>query len=334
MELEELKERLGPFCRAKLGDPAAEVTSVALTPGHAGFSYFFDVRTGGAPRSFVLRVPPPGARWEGTADVLRQARVIRALKGSGVPVADVVWSGDDLEWFGTPYSVVARLEGDTLRSEEGEWVTTLTAEQLRPMAQQAVRALATIHRQEWQKLVPTDGPPISIEDDVNRWDRFWERAAEPERVALGPEVKRRLLARMPESPHIGIFHGDFQWTNLFFSPRLELLAVIDWELWGVGATLNDLGWFLTFCDAANWCHEGRVNVPWPSIDELIAMYVEAFGSEPGDVSWYRALAGYKFSIITGLNLSLHRRGKRHDPHWETIAPSAQSLMERSLELLG
>jgi aminoglycoside phosphotransferase (APT) family kinase protein len=334
MELEELGERLGPFCRAKLGDSSAEVTSVRLTPGHAGFSYFVDVATRGETRSYVLRVPPPGVRWEGTADVLRQARVVQALKGTGVPVAEVVWAGDDLDWFGTPYSVVACLEGDTVRMEEGQWAATLSAEQLRPMAQQAMTALATLHRQDWQKLVPNDGPPMSMADDINRWDRFWERAAEPERVALGPEVKRRLLARFPTQPRIGIFHGDFQWSNLFFSPQRELLAVIDWELWGIGATLNDLGWFLTFCDRANWSHESRVSAPYPPVDDLIAMYAEAFGGDPGDVNWYRALAGYKFSIITGLNLSLHRRGKRHDPHWEVLAPSAQSLMEHALELLA
>lgn len=334
MDLSELRERLGPFCRAKLGDPEATVVSVDLTPGHAGFSYFFEAETRGERRRYVLRIPPPGVKWEGTADVLRQARVVAALKGSGVPVVDVIWAGDDLEWFGCPYFVVPRLEGDCLRTEPGEWGATLTAEELRPVAQQAMTALATLHLQDWEKLVPNDGPPLGLQADVERWDRFWERAAVPEDVALGPQVKQRLLERMPESPRVGIFHGDFQWSNLFYSRERKLLAVIDWELWGVGATLNDLGWIVTFRDPANWVHETRSESRLPGPEELVAMYTEAYGSDPGDVAWYRALAGYKFSIITGLNLSLHRRGKRHDPHWEIIGPSARSLMEHSLELLG
>ena len=334
MDIDELAERLVPFCRTQLEDPWAKVASVSLTAGHAGFTYFFDVLSEGRATSYVLRLPPPGAKWEGTADVLRQARVVHALKGTGVPVADVVWAGDDLQWFDSPYFVADRVRGDTLRREPGEWAADLTAEQLRPMAKQAMQALATIHKQDWTKLVPNDGPPMSMADDVNRWDRFWERAAEPERVALGPEVKRRLLERMPANPPIGIFHGDFQWTNLLYSPECELSAVVDWELWGVGASLNDLGWIVTFRDTANWVHEGRVGGGLPEADELVAMYTEAFGADPGDVDWYRALGGYKFSIITGLNLSLHRRGKRNDPHWEVLGPSAQSLMERSLELLG
>jgi aminoglycoside phosphotransferase (APT) family kinase protein len=333
MQIEELRERLPAFCRAHLG-PDARFVSAEMTPGHAGFSYFFAAEAGGRELRYVLRLPPPGVRLEGTADVLRMARVISALKGSGVPVAEVLWSGDDPQWFGRPYFVVERLEGDVLRTGPGEWGEHLSAGELRPMVQQAMEALARLHQQDWQKLVPNDGPPLDMTFDVERWDRFWERAAEPEMVALGPEVKRRLLARLPADARTGIFHGDYQWSNLFYNAERRLTAVIDWELWGVGATLNDLGWIVTFNDPANWVHRGRGSAPFPGPDELVAMYTESFGADPGDVAWYRALAGYKFAIITGLNLSLHRRGKRHDPHWEIMGPSARSLMEHSLELLG
>ena len=36
----------------------------------------------------------------------------------------------------------------------------------------------------------------------------------------------------------------------------------------------------------------------------------------------------------GFNLMLHRRGKRHDPHWEVLKPSMNRLMERALEVLA
>ena len=64
------------------------------------------------------------------------------------------------------------------------------------------------------------------------------------------------------------------------------------------------------------------------------MYEEAWGAFLPDLCWYRALAAYKFAIITGLNLSLHRRGKRPDPEWENLKLSMSTLTERALELLG
>lgn len=49
---------------------------------------------------------------------------------------------------------------------------------------------------------------------------------------------------------------------------------------------------------------------------LIDLYSEACGQALPEVNWFRALAAYKFTIITGFNLSLHRRGKRADPTWK------------------
>jgi len=64
------------------------------------------------------------------------------------------------------------------------------------------------------------------------------------------------------------------------------------------------------------------------------MYVEAWGADPGDISWFKALAVYKFAIISGFNLMLHRRGKRHDPQWEETALSMTPNMEYALKMLG
>ena len=331
-----LRDQLILFCRAQTGDPGASICGVEVMPGHAGFSYGFTTRyqEDGRHReeSFVLRLPPPGVKLEGTADVLRQVRVLQALQGSRVPVVPVRWYGDDPRWFGRPYFAVPKLTGDTLRMQEGEWAANLDRETLRGMALEAIDALAALHSLDWLVTIPEWGSALDMELDVNRWDRFWERAADPEMVKLGPEVKRRLLARLPAAPHIGIYHGDFQWTNLFYG-ETRLLAVIDWELAGVGPSLNDLGWLMVFSDPNSWIHEGRSTAPIPGPTELRQMYANAIGRDPGDVSWFRALAGYKFAIIGGFNLMLHRRGKRDDPHWEMLAPSVPRLLERALEVL-
>ncbi len=334
--LRDLRERLLVFARAQTGDPRATVTEVEVMPGHAGFSYGFTMqyRAGGGDRaeSFVMRLPPPGVKLEGTADVLRQVRVLDALRGSRVPVVPVRWSGDDPRWFGRPYFIVPRLSGDTLRTTPGDWGAALDAATLRRMAGQAIDALAALHALDWQQTIPEWGPPAEPEPDIVRWDRFWERAADPKLVKLGPEVRRRLLIRAPRRPRMGIVHGDYQWTNLFYAGD-HLLAVIDWELTGIGPVLNDLGWIMVFSDPESWVHEGRSTAPMPRPAELGAMYATATGGDPDDIAWYRALAGYKFAIIGGFNLMLHRRGKRDDPHWEELAPSVPRLLERALEVL-
>jgi aminoglycoside phosphotransferase (APT) family kinase protein len=252
MELDELSKRLLPFCQANYDDPAVRVFDVHKMPGHAGFAYGFSVASAGKVESWFIRLPPPNVQWRGTADVLRQVAVLNALDGTAVPHCSVRWSGDDTRWFGCPYFVVPKLQGDVLRLGPGEWGAALSRAVLEDLGRQAMGALAQIHKLDWRAKTPYLGAPIPFEDDVTRWDRFYERAADPERLALVPEVRRRLLARLPTDAPIGVFHGDFQTANLFCSPLGTLLAVIDWELTGVGATLNDVGWIVTFSDPHAW----------------------------------------------------------------------------------
>lgn len=340
MELVELERRLIPFARAKYADDAARVSEVHKMPGHAGFAYGFTVASRGAREAWFLRIPPPGVQWQGTADVLRQVAVLNALDGTSVPHCSVKWSGGEgaeLEWFGRPYFVVPKLRGDVLRLGPGEWGAQLAPAVLRGCAEQAMRALAGVHRIPWREKCAYLGQPIPFSDDVERWDRFMPKVAEPDRFALQERVRARLLASLPENAPVGVFHGDFQVANLFFSFEGQLLAVIDWELTGVGATLNDVGWVATFNTRGAWDATRGGPIPsggFPNGDELVAMYQEAWGEKLPDVRWFRALAAYKFAIISGFNLSLHRRGKRHDPLWETTALSIAPLLEHAAELLG
>ncbi|MBK9546192.1 MAG: phosphotransferase family protein [Dehalococcoidia bacterium] len=327
MELEEVGNRLVPFIRTKLQDPNATIENVARGPGHAGFSYFFDTISDGLRTSYFLRLPPPGVKHEGTADVMRQVAAIRTLQGTNVPHAPILWASADEDWFGVPYFVQPRLDGDTLKDE---WPLQFSDAQLRAMARDAMTALAGIH-----KVDPANAPYLGqfwgYEFDVTRWDRFYERAAEPQLLALQPRVKQLLLENIPHDARIAVYHGDFQWSNLLYSRKAELLAVIDWELCGIGPTLNDLGWICAFSDPEAWAHTQPTRMPHG--DELEAWYREGYGEVEGNVRWFKALAMYKFGIISGFNLMLHRRGKRDDPHWEEIKPSMKSNMEYALKML-
>ena len=325
MDLEEMRERLTAFVRAHLDDAAATVEDVEPGPGHAGFSYLFAVLSRGERREYFMRLPPPNVKWEGTADVLRQVCALRALDGTEVPHAPVIWSGDDLQWFDRPYFIQPRIEGDVLRDD---YPAQFTPEQRREMAHQAITALAGIHRVNWRQRAQYLGEFWDFQFDITRWDRFYERAAEPQRLALQPIVRQKLLDRIPAGTRIGLYHGDFQWANLMYSRDARLVAVIDWELTGIGATLNDLGWICTFNDRRAWAEPMALSIgQMPEAEELAAIYREAWGADPGDLRWFQALAAYKFAIISGFNLMLHRRGKRHDPHWEETALSMQSNME-------
>lgn len=331
MELDELRRRLGPFCQAHYQGDAA-VTEVVTMPGHAGFAYGFRVQHQGVEDSWFIRLPPPNVNWVGTADVLRQVAVLNALDATDVPHCSVKWSGDDLQWFDRPYFVVPWLQGDVMRIGAEDWGSTLSHDQHYEFGRQAMAALAAVHQVDTAK-VGYLGQPVPFAEDVTRWDRFVEKSAEPSRMVNVPRVRQLLLDTMPTDAPVGIFHGDFQTANLFASDDAQLLALIDWELTGIGATLNDVGWICTFSDPLAW-DTANPRPMFLDPETLIDLYQQAMGHSVANLNWYRALAAYKFAIISGLNLALHRRGKRVDDTWETTAMSIEPLIDRALALLG
>ncbi len=329
MHPDELSERLVPFMRTHLEDPWAKVVNCENAPGHAGFAYLFDIQSEGRLLRYWMRLPPPNVKLEGTADVLRQVSVLNALDETDVPHCPVLWSGDEPEWFGRPYFIVERIEGDVFR---GEYLEKFNEGQIHSVARQAMTAIAGVHKVDKAKCDYL-GDFWGFEFDVTRWDRFYDRAEDQHRLALQPRVRQLLLDQIPADSNIGIYHGDYQWGNMMVSEDAKLGAIIDWELCGVGATLNDVGWICAFRDPTAWA-PGRVSTVIPEADDLEAMYREAWGSDPGNIRWFKALAVYKFSIITGFNLMLHRRGKRVDPLWEDNAISMDPNMEYALRMLG
>ncbi len=146
-------------------------------------------------------------------------------------------------------------------------------------------------------------------------------------------VSQRLRSSLPTEVRIGCVHGDFQWSNLLFNENGPV-ALIDWEISSIGPILLDLGWISFFADRINASDTAVPALLSP--EEMVSEYAEVakFQVDENQVRWFRAFASYRFGVITCFNLMLHRRGKRHDPHWEEMAPRAPWMFERGLELLN
>lgn len=335
MDLDILQRQLQDFAIAHYGKEAV-VSQVEVMPGHAGLSFGFrvDYQEAGQPRneSLVMRLPPKGVRQSGNTDVLRQVPLLQALKRNGVLVATVRWFGGDLRWFEVPYIMVERLPGRTFRFSDPDPSFDLSPQGVARRYHQIVHALTQIHQLDWPKELAGWEMPRSLEAEIRFWDSILAKAAEPQWVTQGQEVRDLLLHTQPPDPTIGLFHGDFQGSNFLFDDE-TLVAVLDWEISGIGGQLLDLGWLMVFSDPVSWDTPCQPLPAVPPAAELIARYEEGMQRKVPDIAWYRALAGYRFGVISGFNVMLHRRGKRPDPEWEKIASSVTFLFSRATELL-
>lgn len=326
----EILAQLTRLMRAKTGDAHTVAHTLETLPGHAGFSFSFVLERPTHPaEKLVLRLAPPGVKIAGPADIVRQAKIMAGLTGTPVPVPRVMWYGDESEFFGRPYSVVAFLEGVKLSD------APYPPDRMRMLARRGIAMLAALHAVDWESRRAAFGEPQSIGEELTRLDYLLDRPTlDPQVVARAPELRERLRATIPPTTRIGCVHGDFQWANVLFDQERPI-ALIDWEIASIGPTLIDLGWVSFFADPESWVEVGEPRVTPLTPEEIFTAYAGAatFDVNPEEVRWLRAFAGYRFGVITCFNLMLHRRGKRDDPHWEEIAVSAPRMFERGLELL-
>jgi len=330
-----VQELLLPWAAAHLPG-AAQVTDVGPMPGNAGLSFGFDVRDaeGAHLRSLVIRLAPPGVRRQGNTDVLRQVPLLRALERATFPVAPVVWASGDERWFGTDALVQERLQAGHLPMHDPK-AGVGRVDDPAPYLRQAVEALAALHRVSWTEHLADWEVPRSVAAEVAFWRRLLPRHPEPRWAELGEKLADRLLATDPADHRVGLFHGDYQTHNVLYDDVGRLVAVVDWEIAGIGPVGLDVGWLTMMVDQSCW-HPERATVALVSEEpeRIQRWYEEAAGHELEHARWYQALACYRYGAITGFNLHLHRSGRRTDPTNELTGPAAPALFTAGLRLLA
>ncbi len=321
-------------------EPDLRELSARLRP--AGFS---DVRplSGGASsltyvgalgeRRVVVKVAPPGMEPVRNRDVLRQARVIRALEPSTVPVPEVLWedAGDPPEI--PPLFVMSFVEGSSLEPLFEVGGTDhpdprLVAERLR----NAARTLAALHSFVPPPVCVAGEPVTGPAEELDRWSRLLS-TVDPALVPGWDGVAGALRSSVPVGNPAAVVHGDFRLGNLLAAGEL-IAAVVDWEIWSVGDPRIDLGWFLLNADPGTYRRPTPYAGSTPPVAELRGVYQDALDREVRDLEWFVALASFKSAATWSLIVKHNRRRPAPDPQVEAMVPTLRRLLSRAVELVG
>ena len=136
-------ERLREYLEAELG-PTDEYDVRRHSEGHSNETLFV---TWGE-KELVVRRPPPGEIADNAHDVLREFHVVDALQDTEVRVPPAVLASDDHDVMGSDFYVMARVEGDVLRSGEPERFQDPQARE--KIGEELVDGLAEIHAVDYE----------------------------------------------------------------------------------------------------------------------------------------------------------------------------------------
>src|SRR5215210_8758592 len=138
--------------------------------GHSNFTFL--VRRGDA--RVVLRRPPRPPLPPSAHDVLREARLLKALEDTPVRVPTVIAVGDDESVLGVPFYVMEQVHGSVLASAIPPALDT--PEERRQTSEELVDALVELHAVDWRAcgLEGYGKPTGYLERQLRRFGGLWE----------------------------------------------------------------------------------------------------------------------------------------------------------------
>jgi aminoglycoside phosphotransferase (APT) family kinase protein len=305
--------------------------------GHSNFTFL--LRRGDA--RVVLRRPPRPPLPPSAHDVLREARLLRALESTDVRVPRVLVVGDDESVLGVPFYVMEEMQGTVVTSDVPPALDT--EEGRCRLCEELVDALVEVHVVDWRAcgLEGYGKPTGYLERQVRRFTGLWDFNKTRE-VPVVEEVRDWLADNLPESPGSTIVHGDYRLGNVMVAdePPARLVAIFDWELSTIGDPLADVGYLtVTWAQADDPADTtfARLSAAtrkpgFMTREELTARYEERSGRSVSKLNWYQALAMWKAAVFMEGNFKRYTLGASDDPYLALFDEGVPALAEKAREV--
>jgi aminoglycoside phosphotransferase (APT) family kinase protein len=329
-----VRDPLGAFLDDH-GLGSGPIAAERIGEGHSNITYL--VRRGDD--VFVLRRPPRPPLPPSAHDVLREARLLRAVDGR-LRTPRVLATADDESILGVPFYVMEFMHGTVITH-------TVPAALDHPegraqVADELIQALVDVHSVDWQDagLEGFGKPTGYLDRQLRRFTGLWEHNKTRE-LPLVEELYTWLAENKPESPEATIVHGDFRLGNTMFADEspARLVAIFDWEMATIGDPLADLGYM-----TATWSQrDDKLNTMFdlttvthgegfPTRDELVAKYEELSGRSMSDLRWYQALALWKSAVFMEGNYKRSLAGTTDDEYLKLFDKGVPMLADAALEI--
>lgn len=311
---EVLAAALRTWLAGKLGT-TPEVSGVRVPEfgGLSSTSVLFEAEwiSGGKHRSgsYVARMAPePSAvpvfpRYDLTGQFDLIARVAQRCS---VPLPALRWNEPDGGPVGTPFFVMDQVTGrvplDNPPYVFGGWLLDATPEDRAALQRDSVAVLAELHAISEPRQAFPGLSPVGLRAHVEEQRRYYQWALLSDGVAV-PIIERGfawLDEHWPSEPGPDVLSwGDSRIGNIIYD-GFTPVAVLDWEMAGIGPREIDVGWFIFlhrfFQDIAEFFE-------LPGIPDFLRRadvercYEQLSGYTPRDMDFYLLYAALRHAIV-------------------------------------
>jgi aminoglycoside phosphotransferase (APT) family kinase protein len=298
---------------AGLDDVCVGAIEIPAATGFSNETVMFDATwadgTAGADaHRLVVRIAPQAYQVFLETNFESQFRVMDALgEHSDVPIPKMLWFEADPAWFGSPFWIMERVDGQ-VPSDAPPYATAGWLHDSSPALQaqawwSGIEAMAAVHRVDWRAagldfLADPARGATGLEQQVQYYADYLDWAEDEGPHPGARAALARLRAEMPPPPPQGdaLVWGDSRLSNQIYADH-RVVAVLDWEMVALGDPRIDLGWWL-FCDEALSTGSGVPRLPgFPTREATAARWAELTGRAADDLHYFLIFAGLRFTVI-------------------------------------
>lgn len=231
----------------------------------------------------VLRLERPTGIFQ-PYDISREARVIRCLESSPIPVPRVLGEAGGDSPLGAPYVVLSWLDHPHMGMVP---MTPEVVDNYRSMVE-------SIHALDWRSygLDFLDPPSAGREAALRDLDAVRARAIafDCQHDHLIAEIGAILNQHLPDSPEPRLCHGDINVFNYLVADDGSIAGVVDWEQAQLGDPLSDWGLITALASLKG------LDAP-PEDHPLAAPAFQRSGRDVSDLRYWMLHQMYKLAVI-------------------------------------
>jgi aminoglycoside phosphotransferase (APT) family kinase protein len=260
-----------------------------LSAGATLQTWSFDAVGDQVQHPLILRRSPGGLRGNESLSLPLEADLVRALAGSGVPVAEVLHTLQPGDALGDGF-IMRRIPGETIARKilrDAEFAPARAA-----LVHQLGLAAGALHSRALSGL-----PALPVRSTAATLAALQRRSeALPQPDAVFEFALRWLQRHLPAEPaRLRLVHGDFRLGNIIVGPE-GLRAVLDWEIAHLGDPAEDLAWLCL----PPW-RFGQITQPVAGLGQradLFAAWQAATGQavDAERVRWWQAAGSLRWGL--------------------------------------
>jgi len=293
--------------------------------------------------TYVLRRQPPGKLLKSAHAVDREYRVLKALKNTDVPVAQVYHLCEDIAVIGSMFYVMEFCDGSIY------WHASLSEiddnAQRTKMYDAMNKALVALHSVDIEAVGLSSYGKMGnyFSRQLDRWLAQY-KASELQVIPAMDKLGQWLEAHLPEDDgRVCLVHGDYRLDNIMFAKdKPEIIAILDWELSTLGHPFADLAYQcmglrmpqgLGSIDGLKGIDRNSLGIPTEA--EYVAKYCQRMNIDSIDNwSFYLCFSFFRLAAIVQGVAKRASQGNASNANADKVGAFVEPLALMALEIIA